>query len=370
MPSSKRLAIPDAPPFADAQLSFTASIFDSLSRLPEQPCADPGARAAGSGAGQSRAIFEALAAQLQIVDLDTTNRNIDLDAIPKRAQASGRQPPRRRSRSACPRAYRQAFNFSGPRHANLVTDDSYHCAIKDAKLVPGFQRSGEFISWGKVFAYLMRQPFLAEQAGLIYRTSVTVQPTHFPNGGWLHIDLAPGSDYRQQLDADHTFIRRYAARIPRLVAAEPRHVFASVLFPVLFKASAGDPDPAPPGSNYDQLFIATAEYDDGFAKIVHCRQPTNRDLLEEKSDGSYPVKDVGVNLGWDDEEITDRYIRQLEKDPAGGMDGRLDAPLGVFGYVIDVRETAEPENPWESLNLVQSRQALTLAGAAGRDRVG
>ena len=124
----------------------------------------------------------------------------------------------------------------------------------------------------------------------------------------------------------------------------------------------------PPGSNYDQLFIATAEYDDGFAKIVHCRQPTNRDLLEEKSDGSYPVKDVGVNLGWDDEEITDRYIRQLEIDPAGGMDGRLDAPLGVFGYVIDVRETAEPENPWESLNLVQSRQALTLAGACRCDR--
>ena len=147
----------------------------------------------------------------------------------------------------------------------------------------------------------------------------------------------------------------------RLVAAEPRHVFASMLFPVLFKAAAGDPDPPPPGTNYDQLFIAAAEYDDGFAKIVHCRQPTNRDLLEEKSDGAYPVKDVGVNLGWDDEEITDRYIRQLEIDPAGGMDGRLDAPLGVFGYVIDVRETAEPENPWESLNLVQSRQALTLA---------
>ncbi|HEX8031886.1 MAG TPA: hypothetical protein VF491_25645, partial [Vicinamibacterales bacterium] len=167
-----------------------------------------------------------------------------------------------------------------------------------------------------------------------------------------------------QLDADHTFIRRYAARIPPLVAAEPRQVFASMLFPVLFKAAAGDPDPAPAG-NYDQLFIAAAEYDDGFAKIVHCRQPNNRDLLEEKADGHYPVKDVGFNLGWDDEEITDRYIRQMEIDPAGDMDGRIDAPLGVFGYVIDVRESAEPENPWESLNAVQSRQPLTLGSAAG-----
>ena len=240
-------------------------------------------------------------------------------------------------------------------------------------MVPGFQRSGEFVSWGKVFAHLTRQPFLAEQAGLIYRTSLTIQATHFPNGGWLYVDLAQGSDYRQQLDADHTFIRRYAARIPRLVAAEPRHVFASILFPVLFKVNPGDADPPPPGTNYDQLFIAAAEYDDGFAKIVHSRQPTNRDLLEEKSDGAYPVKDVGVNLGWDDEEITDRYIRQLEIDPAGGLDGRVDAPLGVYGYVIDVRETAEPENPWESLNLVQSRQALTLANpqaGARSDRVG
>ena len=358
-------AIPDAPPFADAQLSFTASIFDSLSGFPNNHAPIQGLALLAAAPANSRAIFEALAAQLQIVDVDTTNRNIDFAAIPKERKPPDALPREQTVKKYLPESYRQAFNFSGPRHANLVTDDSYHCAIKDAKLVPGFQRSGEFVSWGQVFAYLMRQPFLAEQAGLIYRTSVTVQPTHFPNGGWLHIDLAPGSDYRQQLDADHTFIRRYAARIPPLVAAEPRHVFASALFPVLFKASAVDPDPAPPGSNYDQLFIATAEYDDGFAKIVHCRQPTNRDLLEEKIDGSYPVKDVGVNLGWDDEEMTDRYIRQLEKDPAGGMDGRLDAPLGVFGYVIDVRETAEPENPWESLNLVQSRQALTLAAPAG-----
>jgi hypothetical protein len=63
--------------------------------------------------------------------------------------------------------------------------------------------------------------------------------------------------------------------------------------PSFFRCSLrlpADPDPPPPGTNYDQLFIATAEYDDGFAKIVHCRQPANRDLLEEKSDGAYPVR--------------------------------------------------------------------------------
>jgi hypothetical protein len=362
--------IPDAPPFADAGLSFTASIFDSLTGFPHNHAPIQGLALTTVAPANSRAIFEGLAAQLSIVNLGTTNRNIDLAAIPVEHKPSAARTRELTVKKYLPETYRQAFHFTAPRHANLVTDDSYHCAIRGGKPVPGFQRSGEFVSWGKVFAHLTRQPFLAEQAGLIYRTSLTIQAAHFPNGGWLYVDLAPGSDYREQLDADHTFIRRYAARIPRLVAAEPRHVFASILFPVLFKVNPGDADPPPPGTNYDQLFIAAAEYDDGFAKIVHCRQPTNRDLLEEKNDGAYPVKDVGVNLGWDDEEITDRYIRQLEIDPAGGMDGRVDAPLGVYGYVIDVRETAEPENPWESLNLVQSRQALTLAAPAGAIALG
>ena len=356
--------IPDAPPFADAQLSFTASIFNTLSVFPHNHAPIQELALATTPPADARAIFEAVAARLNIVNPGTTNRNVDLAAIPADRRPPVAVPRERTVKKYLPESYRAAFNFRSPRHANLVTDDTYHCAIKNGTLVPGFQRSPEFISWGRVFAHLMRQPFLAEQAGLIYRTSLAVGATHFPNGGWLLVDLAAGSDYRAQQTADHRFIRRYAARIPPLVATEPRQVFASMLFPVLFKAAAGDPDPAPAGT-YDQLFIAAAQYDDGFAKIVHCRQPVNRDLLQEKSDGHYPVKDAGVNLGWDDEEITDRYIRQLEADPAGDMDGRIDAPLGVFGYVVDVRETAEPENDWESLNFVQSRQALTLSAAAG-----
>ena len=104
--------------------------------------------------------------------------------------------------------------------------------------------------------------------------------THFPNGGWLYVDLAAGSDYRQQPMPTP----RSSGDTPRgfrVLAAKPRHVFASILFPV-----SADADRLP--ANYDQLFIAAAEYDDGFAKIVHCRQPTNRDLLEEKSDGFHP----------------------------------------------------------------------------------
>jgi hypothetical protein len=66
--------------------------------------------------------------------------------------------------------------------------------------------------------------------------------------------------------------------------------------------------------NYDSLFIETAEYDDGFAKIVHCHQPPHRDPLVEEADGSYPVNDSGISLGWDDEQILIWYMRQLMID--------------------------------------------------------
>ena len=56
-------------------------------------------------------------------------------------------------------------------------------------------------------------------------------------------------------------------------------------------------------------------------------------------------------------------MRQLAIDPTVGLnpDKRLDAPLGVFGYAVDVRELANPANAWESLNQVETRQALAIA---------
>jgi hypothetical protein len=354
--------IPDAVAFADAELSFTASIFDSLIGHPHNFAPVAGIPLPVEAPADPRAIFEALAPQLDIVNLNATNRNVDLAALAAQhpeLKPSAARPTELTVKKYLPLSYRKAFHFTRPRHKNLVTDQSYHCAVKDGELVPGFERSPDAVSWGKVFAYLMRQPFLATHAGLVYHTSFAVDAGHFPNGGWLYVELAPDSDYRAQHDADPAFIQLYAARIPELAPGEPRQVFAPVLFPVLHKADANDPDP-PPAGDYGPLYLEAAEYDDGFAKIVHCRQPRNRDRLVEKADGAYPVKDTGVEAGWDDEAITVRYIRQMEADPAGDLDGRINAPLGVFGFAIDVRETAEPENPWESLNLVEGRQPLIL----------
>lgn len=353
--------IPDAVAFADAQLSFTANIFPGLTVFPHNYAPVSGLALNTAPPADARAIFEALANQMSIENLGVPNTDANVNNPlndrhkPEEALASEDLTVKK----YLPATYRKAFNFTTPRTKNAVTDDSYHCAVKDGKKVPGFQRSPDTISWGKVFAYLMRQPLLAGRAGMIYKTQVQIDAAHFEHGGWLFIDLADGSDFKVQQTADDTFVKRYAARIPALVAGEARQIFTPLLFPVLYKAQVADPDPQPL-SNYDKLFIEAAEYDDGFAKIVHCQQPPNRDLLIEENDGAHPTKDVGIRLGWDDEQILLWYIRQLMKDPTGELSGRLDAPLGVFGYNIDVRQTAEPENAWESLNFVQSKQPLTL----------
>jgi hypothetical protein len=345
------LASEAAPAFADAQLAFTASIFDGLSTFPHDAAPISGISLNTANPANARDIFEALANHMTIVNTDVVNTNINLDSIPNEHKPEQPRTMEKTCFKHLPKSYTTSFNFTSPKTKNAVTDDSYHCAVKGAKYQPNFERSPENVSWGKVFAYLMRQPLLARQAGMIYQTNLTIDASYFPNGGWLFVDLADDSAYRAEQNADDTFIKKYAARIPALIPGTPRQVFAPILFPVTNS----------PTGNYDQLFAEVAEYDDGFAKIVHCQQPPNRSLLEEENDGSHPTKDAGIRLGWDDEQILIWYIRQMLGDAGGQLSGRLDAPLGVFGYSIDVRQTAEPENPWESLNQVESRQTLSLS---------
>ncbi|MBN1185597.1 MAG: hypothetical protein JXB49_25160 [Bacteroidales bacterium] len=78
-------------------------------------------------------------------------------------------------------------------------------------------------------------------------------------------------------------------------------------------------------------------------------------LLQEEQDGFHPQKEMGIRLGWEDEQILIWYLRQLTVDESAGPDKRLDAPLGVTGYMVDVR-TIDNDVPgkWESLNRVNS----------------
>ena len=351
--------IPDAPAFADVQLSFEANIISSLAGFPNNHSANAVVPLSVAQPANTRQLFTALATHFSISNLGVANTSTNVNnPLNDPPQSSKNGFP---VRKYLPLSYRQQFNFTTPRTKAAVTDDSYHCAVRNAGKVPGFQRSPETISWGKVFAYALRQPVLARELKMIYAASFTVDAAHFSNGGWLYVDLADGSDFTAQQQADDTFIKKYAARIPSLTLGTPRQLFAPLLFPVLFKTNPGDPDPSPDG-NFDQLLIETAEYDDGFGKIVHATQPRSRQLMEEQNESGHPVKDVGIRLGWDDEQILIWYLRQLAADGSVvNPDKRLDAPLGVFGYAVDVRKTAKPVNPWETLVGVTSRAPLTVS---------
>ena len=342
-----------APPFADAKLSFVARIVSGLAGLPGTVLPLAPLPLATAQPANARPLFEALAEQFSIVNKGTPNTNANVNLVVHSAPA-----PKAFDKSVkkyLPHTYRNSFNFVAPRTPNAVTDDSYHCAVRDATPNPSFIPSPEEISWGQVFASAIRQPQLATALGMIYETQITVDATHFPKGGWLYVDLADDSDYKAQQTADATFVKRYAARIPVLEIGKQRSVFGAIQFPV----SAA----VPPG-NYDELFIEAADYDDGFAKIVHAFQPVSNSLLQEQSDGFHPTKEVGIRLGWDDEQILIWYIRQLAEDPSVGAGKRIDAPIGMFGYKIDVREDKPVPGPWDSLNQVKSKAPLTVVNPA------
>ena len=150
-------------------------------------------------------------------------------------------------------------------------------------------------------------------------------------GGWLFITLAPASDGAALLGVPDG-LKVYAARIPPL--RTPRSMFTPVIFPVRG---------VPPAGPYDDLFAEVDDYDDGFAKAVHCAQPqAARPTAGNPRRHTAGVRELGIRIGWDDEQVTIWLNRQI--DPAAAA---LDAPMGVHGYRVDVREHGTA--PWHSL---------------------
>ena len=212
-----------------------------------------------------------------------------------------------------------------------------------------------------MFAYLLRQPDLARSVGFLQSATIPITDGNtFTNGGWIWIDIAPGSDFFAEAQADTTLVKKYAARIPALKPGDKRNIFAAVQFPVLF-----DTYPVPSGK-FDQIFLEASEYDTGFSKIVHAYQPVNGNFIKEEEDpDSPPTKDLGVRLGWDDEQLLIWQNRQMAEDPdqPAGSGLRVDSPLGVSRYRVDVR-LAVPEgqavNSWTSLAMVKAKTDIAL----------
>jgi hypothetical protein len=284
------------------------------------------------------ALYEGLAAQFKLDDL-------------KAHKEQGADAPKADSdgiRKYLPKSYRTAFNFTLPRTEFAKTDDSYHCAIrKSPRPDLTFQQSKDDITWGRIIAFCLRQPLLAERIGLLYRLTIPL-PTvdYFRDGGWVYFHLPSPADF----GLVETEVKHYAARIPPINI--PRQLFAALLFPVV-------KGPNQPNGSFDTLKIEASDYDDGFAKIVHAAQPVSANVLSEEADGIHVQKDIGIRLGWDDEQILIWQNRQVLADPAA-FGARIDAPLGVFTYRVDVRQKGQPD--WGSLVRIRNKTKLTLAG--------
>lgn len=320
--------VPGEPSFVDTAFSFEVRLIG-----------DPGLVPTLSGAAtpivvpkpvppDARSLCEALATELPI---DASLPTID-----------GRSSSIRFMKYAPP-AYRDATGYRGGSNPFLVTDDTYHCAIK-APIPSGtvLKTDPPPLPWGKVLAQALRQPLLAEALGMVRPLAVTPPADFFKEGGWIYVTLAAGTP------GDGAFgvpgaVKLYAARVPPLTA--PRSLFTPVLFPV-----AAVP---PPGVSYDTLFRETTEYDDGFAKAVYARQPPQADPLAD-DDGVRPAEDHGVQLGWDDEQVVTWLNRQV--DPAAATQ---DAPMGVFGYRVDARHPGDAN--WHSL--VAGETKVKVGGA-------
>lgn len=245
-----------------------------------------------------------------------------------------------------PPTYTQSFPFSRPRKPELfVTGDGYGCAVEaQAPIITvPYTRPPpppKTISWGQIISYILRQPLLARACGLIYSMQLTIPPALLGDTSWVYftIDTSVASNPFASDAGLPDRIRSYAARLPALTGG--RKLFAATLFPVV---------PAPPSS----LAEADAEaetYDDGFAQVVHSHQPPTVDTATGSTDGIAPGAEPGIQLAWDDEQVTiwlDRQIGLLHDRANGAAPTGPESPLGVIGYRVDVSPSGA--GAWQSL---------------------
>lgn len=240
-------------------------------------------------------------------------------------------------KKALPPSYTSAFPFEQPRDPRFFSiGEDYGCSIRAKDPNPLQPPPLKVVSWGQIISYALRQPKLATALGLIYTPlRITPAAADLVNGGWLYIRFDPASNpYAADLALTPDLIKLFAARIPAL--AKARTLFAPVLFPVSAKAMSP--------TIYDQANIEVQEYDDGFAKIVHCNQPKSLDAAVEDQNQIVPATDAGLQIGWDDEQVTIWHNRQLAAIQTTTTDN---LPLGVLGYRVDVRE--KTSDPWTPL---------------------
>ena len=337
IPSVDPLADPiagAAPPFADRVPNLRAVAIPSLDTLPSgtdaQAVRIPVTIVQPASPVPPRPAFTALAQQ-------AAAQGVTIGAPPPIPAVTVGQ-----IRKALPDSY-LALTGQSPTGELTTTTDEYCCALREQKLSPVTAPPKRQTSWGELISYALRQPVLATALGLRYELSFPLDHTAFADGGWVFVELADDDAWAQAAMSGN--VRLYAARMPPLESVA-RPVFAAVLFAVDATGTPGE----------DEAIAEAETYDAGFAQLVHVNQPTANDgVLGDPSELPAAV-DVGIQVGWDDEQVVTWHNRQLVLLQARRDDTlEGETPLGVLGYRVDVADITgrDPSSlgaiSWESL---------------------
>ena len=98
---------------------------------------------------------------------------------------------------------------------------------------------------------------------------------------------------------------------------------------------------------------------------MHCNQPPTVDTATGGTTGLAPGAEAGMQIGWDDEQVTvwlDRSVGLL-RDRANNTATNPESPLGVLGYRVDVREASA--TTWNPLCAVSGSLPFSGANASG-----
>jgi hypothetical protein len=257
------------------------------------------------------------------------------------------QPP---FRKFLPGTFLKASGRSRPATSFGAIDAEYGCALKASSMPSATPLPKPSVdrSWGEVLQFALRQPQLAERLGMLFRADVAIPPGHaMRDGGWIYTELDAAGDFAAEAAADAELTASYAARIPAFDTARPFFV------PNVIAVASG---PGTPPID-DDVITENDEYADGFAAYVHGAQPLTANVSDDEPDPLPSVKDVGIRLGWDDEQVLVWLNRQIMSDPnAPGH-----TPCTVAGYRVDVRR-AHSGDPFTSLTAVKG--TLNLDGVA------
>lgn len=247
-----------------------------------------------------------------------------------------------------PASYRTAVGYSpgsSPHDELFTTGSQYSCALKEMArpitYTPVARPTKK--SWGQMISGLIRNSKFAELAGLIRAVTVDISTTQMDwvrNGAFIFLvpQAPPGGGPALQCEL-------YSARIP-ILTETVRELFTPVLFPVATSLT---------GSEYDDIFPEAEDYSDGWAKVVHCRQPQRTAVVKEEDEdekpaqageaaGTRPVKEIGIQIGWDDQQVTIWMDRQMDSSTDA-----LQTGLGIRGYCVDARFAGEGDDKWRSL---------------------